>query len=387
MRKDFLVFGSPRIEEDEITEVVDSLRNAWLGTGPKVAKFEEMFRNYIGAEYAVAVHSCTAALHLSMIASGIGPGDEVITTPMTFAATANSILHTGGVPIFVDVTRETMTIDPEKVERAITPRTKAIIPVHFAGRPCNIDALTAIAEKYSLKIIHDAAHAIETEWRGKKIGSFNDLTAYSFYSTKNVVTGEGGMVTTNNKELAEKIKIFALHGMTKDAWKRFSDSGYKHYEIVYPGFKYNMMDLQAALGIRQLPKVEKYSVRRKEIWDRYNLAFQNLPVMRPSPEHVNTRHAYHLYTLILDTDALTITRDEFMNLMFKQNIGTGVHYTALHLHPYYVERFGFKRGDFPNAEFIGDRTVSLPISAKLTDEDVDDVITAVRSIITSRIKK
>jgi dTDP-4-amino-4,6-dideoxygalactose transaminase len=387
MRKDFLIFGSPRIEEDEIQEVVDSLRTSWLGTGPKVAKFEEMFREYIGVNYAVAVHSCTAALHLSMIASGIGPGDEVITTPMTFAATANSIIHTGGVPVFVDVDRSTMTIDPAKIEQAITAKTKAIIPVHFAGRACDIDAINTIAQKYSIKIIHDAAHAIETEWNGKKIGSFNHMTAYSFYSTKNVVTGEGGMVTTNDKGIAEKIKVFALHGMTKDAWKRFSDSGYKHYQIIYPGFKYNMMDLQAALGIHQLSKVEKYSVRRKKIWDRYNEAFKNLPVILPAPVSKNTRHAYHLYTLILKTEQLSITRDEFMNRMYQNNIGTGVHYTALHLHPYYVERFGFKQGDFPNAEYIGERTVSIPLSAKLTDEDVEDVIFAVQSILISNTKK
>jgi len=386
MRSSFLVFGSPRIEEDEIDEVVDSLRKAWLGTGPKVAKFENDFKEYVGAKHAVAVHSCTAALHLSMIASGIGQGDEVITTPMTFAATANSIIHTGGIPVFVDVDRDTMTIDAAQLESKITPKTKAIIPVHFAGRACRMDEIMKVAEKHHLKIINDAAHAIETEYRGKKMSAYGDLTAYSFYSTKNLATGEGGMVTTDNAELAEKIKIFGLHGMTKDAWKRFSDSGFKHYQIIYPGFKYNMMDLQAALGIHQLKKVERYSIRRKEIWERYNQAFASLPLILPAPVEVNTRHAFHLYTVMLDLSKVRITRDEFMNLLHQENIGTGVHYTALHLHPYYRERFGYKEGDFPHTEFIGDRTVSLPISAKLTDEDVDDVVAAVTTILQNNFK-
>ena len=383
MRKTFLIFGSPRIEEDEIREVVDSLRTSWLGTGPKVARFEEMFREYIGAQYAVAVHSCTAALHLSMIASGIGAGDEVITTPMTFAATANAIVHTGATPVFADINRSTLNIEPGEIEKKITSSTKAILPVHFAGRACDIASISDIASRSNLLVINDAAHAIETEYCGKKIGCYGAMTAYSFYATKNIVTGEGGMVVTDNHEMADRIKIFALHGMTKDAWKRFSDSGYKHYEVVYPGFKYNMMDLQAAIGIHQLKKIEIFSVRRREIWDRYNEAFKGLPVFLPSPAAPNTRHALHLYTLLLDIENLTITRDEFLDLMFRENIGTGVHYTALHLHPYYRERFGYAKGDFPNTEFVADRTVSIPLSAKLTDEDVDDVVGAVTQILES----
>ncbi|MDP1676907.1 MAG: DegT/DnrJ/EryC1/StrS family aminotransferase [Bacteroidota bacterium] len=381
MRSEFLIFGSPKIEEDEINEVVDSLRKCWLGTGPKVAQFENQFKEYVGAKHAVAVHSCTAALHLSMIASDIGPGDEVITTPMTFAATANSIIHTGGIPVFIDVNRDTMTIDVKQIEEKITTRTKAIIPVHFAGRACQMDEIIALANKYKLKIINDAAHAIETDYHGKKVSNYGNLTTYSFYSTKNLATGEGGMVTTDDGELAEKIKIYGLHGMTKDAWKRFSDTGYKHYEIIYPGFKYNMMDMQAALGIHQLEKIERYSICRKEIWDRYNEAFAELPLFLPAAVEPNTRHAFHLYTILLDLSKVKITRDEFMNLLHRENIGTGVHYTALHLHPYYKERFGYKKGDFPNTEFIGERTVSLPISAKLTDQDVEDVIGAVKNIL------
>ena len=385
MRNSFLVFGSPRIEEEEIQEVVHSLRTAWLGTGPKVAKFEEMFREYIGADYAVAVHSCTAALHLSMIVAGVKEGDEVITTPMTFCATTNSVIHTGATPVLADIDRNTLCISPGELKKKITSRTKAIIPVHFAGRACAMDEILSIANRANANVINDAAHSIETEYDGKKIGTLGSMTAYSFYATKNIVTGEGGMITTNDKDIADKLKIFALHGMTKDAWKRFSDSGYKHYEVVYPGFKYNMMDMQAAIGIHQLKRIEEYSERRKQIWETYMHAFSDLPVFLPSPIEKNTRHALHLFTLLLDIDNLKITRDDFMNLLHKENIGSGVHYTALHLHPYYRERFGYQRGDFPNTEFVADRTISIPLSAKLTNEDVDDVITAVRKILLSNI--
>jgi len=283
MRNSFLVFGSPRIEEEEIQEVVHSLRTAWLGTGPKVAKFEEMFREYIGADYAVAVHSCTAALHLSMIVAGVKEGDEVITTPMTFCATTNSVIHTGATPVLADIDRNTLCISPGELKKKITSRTKAIIPVHFAGRACAMDEILSIANRANANVINDAAHSIETEYDGKKIGTLGSMTAYSFYATKNIVTGEGGMITTNDKDIADKLKIFALHGMTKDAWKRFSDSGYKHYEVVYPGFKYNMMDMQAAIGIHQLKRIEEYSERRKQIWETYMHAFSDLPVFLPSP--------------------------------------------------------------------------------------------------------
>ena len=386
MRKSFLVFGSPRIEEDEILEVVDSLRSAWIGTGPKVTKFEELFRDYVGAKHAVAVHSCTAALHLSLIASDVKAGDEVITSPMTFAATANTIIHTGATPVFADIDLSTLNINPAEIRRKLTPSTKVILPVHFAGRACDMTSITAIASQAKAIIVNDAAHAIETEYHGKKICHFGAMTAYSFYATKNIVTGEGGMVVTDDKEIADKIKIYALHGMSKDAWKRFSDSGYKHYEIIYPGFKYNMMDLQAAIGLRQMPKIEAYSRRRKQIWETYNEAFKGLPVTIPAPQEPYTRHAHHLYILLLDLDHLTITRDQFLDLMFHENIGTGVHYTALHLHPYYRNRFGYQKGDYPNTEFVADRTVSLPLSAKLTDEDVEDVVKAVTGIITSHTR-
>ncbi len=381
MRKNFLIFGSPLIEQPEIDEVVASMKSGWLGTGPKVHKFEEMFKEYKGAKFAIALNSCTSALHLSMLAIGINPGDEVIVPAMTFAATANAVIHAGGRPVFADCDRKTMNIEPVDIEKKITKRTKAIIPVHFAGRPCDMDAVMSIARKYRLKVIEDSAHAIEAEYHGRKAGTFGDLGCFSFYVTKNIVTGEGGMIITDNEEYANKIKVLALHGMSKDAWKRFSDEGYKHYQVVYAGFKYNMMDIQAAIGIHQLPRIDKYWKRRQEIWNRYNEAFKDLPVFTSAPVEINIRHAYHLYTLLLDIDKLSLTRDQFLDKMTKQNIGVGVHYIALHLHPYYQKTYGYKKGDFPNSEWISDRTVSIPLSAKLTDEDVESVIETTQGIL------
>lgn len=381
VRKSFLIFGSPRIEEAEIREVVATLRSGWLSTGPKVVKFEEMFGKYIGAKYAMALNSCTAGLHLAMIVSGLGHGDEIITTPMTFAATANVITHIGAKPVFVDVDKRTMNIDPNLIEKKITTRTKAIVPVHFAGRPCDMDAILSIAKKHRLLVISDAAHAIEAEYKGQKVGSMGDMTIFSFYVTKNVCTGEGGMVTTDNKDWAEKVQMYGLHGMSKGAWHRYSDKGFKHYQVVFPGYKYNMMDIQASLGIHQLKRVGKYHKIREKIWKKYDRAFQGLPMIIPEPAEKDTVHARHLYTPLLDIDKTRISRDTFQQALHNENIGTGIHFVALHLHPYYANTFGFKRGDFPHAEFISDRTISLPLSAKLTEADTDDVICAVKKVI------
>jgi dTDP-4-amino-4,6-dideoxygalactose transaminase len=380
MREKYLVFGAPQVEQPEIDEVVDTLKSGWLGTGPKVAKFEDMFKQYVGAKYAMAVSSCTAGLHLSMIAAGLGPGDEVITTPMTFCATINSIIHTGATPILVDCERDSQLIDPNLVENAITPHTKAIVPIHLCGRPCNMHAIMDIARRHKLIIVEDAAHAIETIYRGKKIGTIGDLTAFSFYVTKNVITGEGGMVTTDNPEFADKIKIYALHGMSRDAWKRFSDDGYKHYQVIFPGYKYNMMDLQAAIGLHQLERVEINQQRRNEIWQRYNKTFANLPIGLPTPDEPDTVHAHHLYTLMIDKEHSGLTRDEFMMKLHHMNIGTGVHYIGVHLQPYYRERFGYTEEEFPNATWISERTVSIPLSAKLSDFDIQDILDAICSI-------
>jgi dTDP-4-amino-4,6-dideoxygalactose transaminase len=315
-----------------------------------------------------------------MVVSGIGPGDEVITTPMTFCATANSVIHTGARPVFVDVERDTFNIDPDLIERAITPRTKAIVPVHFAGRPCRMDRIEAIARRHGLLLIEDAAHAIEASHHGRKIGTIGDLTCFSFYVTKNVVTAEGGMVTTDNADLAAKIKMYALHGMSKDAWKRFSDDGFKHYQVIFPGFKYNMTDLQAALGIHQLGRIAQNAKRREEIWKRYDEAFSDLAVLRPAYVPEDVVHSRHLYTILVKTEEIGKTRDQVLNELIRLNIGTGVHYTALHLHPYYRQAFGHRESDFPNAEYIGERTLSLPLSSKLSGRDVEDVVAAVRGV-------
>jgi dTDP-4-amino-4,6-dideoxygalactose transaminase len=382
MSRPFLVFGAPLIEEAEIAEVVDSLRSGWLGTGPKVARFEDLFRRYTGAEHAIAISSCTAALHLCPIAAGIGPGSEVITTAMTFVATANAIVHAGAVPILTDCDRRTGLMDPERVEAAVTPRTRAIIPVHLYGRPC-ADGLMDIARRHDLVVIEDAAHAIEASYRGRKIGTIGHMTAFSFYVTKNMTTGEGGMVTTASPSLAESIRRHALHGLSHDAWARFSDAGYRHYTATVAGFKYNMTDLQAALGIHQLGRIRANAVRRETIWARYDDAFASLPVERPAPVEADTVHGRHLYTILVDSERTAKSRDRVLDELVRLNIGTGVHYTALHLHPYYRETLGHRPGDFPNAERIGDRTMSLPLSAKLTDRDVEDVIAAVRQVVTS----
>jgi dTDP-4-amino-4,6-dideoxygalactose transaminase len=300
---------------------------------------------------------------------------------MTFAATANAVLHTGGTPVFADCERPTMNIDPMDIEARLTTRTKAIMPVHFAGRPCNMDAIMDIAESHDLKVVEDCAHAIEAEYHGRKAGTLGELGCFSFYVTKNVVTGEGGMVITDNEEYADKIRVLALHGMSKDAWMRFSDEGFKHYQVVYCGYKYNMTDMQAAIGIHQLPRVERYWEMRKEQWERYDRELSGLSVFLPALPEPETKHAYHLYTLLLDTDNLDITRDEFMDEMTRRNIGVGVHYIALHLHPYYQEALGYQKGDFPNAEWISERTVSIPLSPKLTVEKQDSVIAAIKEVL------
>lgn len=377
----FLTFGAPDIHQEEIDEVVASIKSGWIGTGPKVARFEEAFRDYKGAPNAAALHSCTAGLHLAMVASGVGEGDEVITTPLTFCASVNSIIHTGATPVLADVDPHTMNIDPARVAEKITPRTRAIMPVHFAGRACDMDALSALAKKHNLMIIEDCAHAIETEYHGRKAGLFGDFGCFSFYVTKNVITGEGGIVVAKDDELAARIKVLALHGMSKDAWKRFSDSGWVHYQVIEAGFKYNMMDIQAALGIHQLKRVEKNWKRREEIWKRYNDAFRDLPIGIPAGPEPDTRHAYHLYTIMVDEARCGIKRDDFLSAIQRHNIGVGVHYLSIPEHPFYQQNYAWKLDEYPHAVRVGRQTVSLPIGPKLSDDDVADVIEAVRRVI------
>lgn len=379
----FIVFGAPDIQSAEIEEVVASLESGWLGTGPKVARFEANFAAYKGVnnEQVAALNSCTAGLHVSMIAAGLSPGDEVITTAMTFCATVNAIIHSGATPVLADINADTLNIDPKSIEEKITPRTRAIIPVHFAGRPCDMDAIMAIAEKHQLVVIEDCAHAIETEWKGKKAGTFGDFGCFSFYVTKNVATGEGGMVLAKTAENIARIKILSLHGMTKDAWHRFGDEGYKHYRVVEAGYKYNMMDLQAAIGIHQLERVETNWIRRKEIWDTYQKELKFLPVGLPNDPVGNMRHAYHLYSLTIEESICGISRDAFIEAIGKRQIGVGVHYLSLAEHPFYQERLGWRVEEYPVAAKFGQNTVSLPLSAKLTDGDVVRIIEAVRDIL------
>ncbi|MDP2922791.1 MAG: DegT/DnrJ/EryC1/StrS family aminotransferase [Candidatus Omnitrophota bacterium] len=380
-RKKFLVFGQPKIGQAEISEVVRTLRSGWIGTGPKVAKFEEDFRRYKQAGYATAVSSGTAALHLSAMASGIGNGDEVITTALTFCATVNAIIHAQATPVLADVEPVTMNIDPGQIRKKITSKTKAILPVHLAGRPCRMDEILAIAKEYNLKIIEDCAHAIEANYKGKSTGTFGNFGCFSFYVTKNLVTAEGGMILTDKEDTANRIKILALHGMTKDAWGRFSDKGYKHYDVVERGFKYNMTDIQASLGIHQLKRLESNWRRRAKIWQKYNDAFFDLAVTVPAPVSPAMKHGYHLYTLLLEKEKCGICRDEFMQEMYERNIGTGVHYRSIPEYTYYQRAFGFKPEDYPVATRIGRQTVSLPLSAGLSDRDVEYVIWAVRDIL------
>lgn len=379
---EFLVFGAPQIADAEVEEIVATMRSSWLGTGPRVARFEDLFRERTGARHALAVNSCTAALHLAVLAAGIGPGDEVIVPALTFCATANAVIHTGATPVPADVDPVTMNLDPADVETRLSPRTRAIIPVHFAGRPCDMDALGALAARHGLVVIEDCAHAVETHWDGVAAGRHGDLGCFSFYATKNVTTGEGGMVITDRDDYAEVIKVRALHGMTRDAWRRFSDEGYRHYQVIFPGFKYNMMDLQAAIGIHQLARVEANWVRRQEIWDRYQRELPGLGLGLPAPAPGGrSRHAYHLFTILVDPDRVGIERDAFLDAMTAQGIGVGVHYLSLPEHPYYQQAYGWEAADVPNAARIGRQTVSIPLSPALSDADVGDVIEAIGRVV------
>ncbi|MEJ5209730.1 DegT/DnrJ/EryC1/StrS family aminotransferase [Denitratimonas sp. CY0512] len=376
----FLIFGSPLIEQAEIDEVLACMESSWLGTGPRVAKFESDFAAYnaLPATRVAALNSCTAALHVSMVAAGLEAGSEVITTPLTFCATANAIIHAGLTPVLADVDASTQCIDPAAIEAAITPRTSAILPVHFAGRPCDMDAIMAIANKHGLAVIEDCAHAIETEYHGRKAGTFGDFGCFSFYATKNITTGEGGMIVGRDEALIARARVLALHGMSKDAWHRFGDKGYKHYQVVECGFKYNMMDLQAAIGIHQLARVESSWQRREAIWRRYMDAFAGLPIGLPAPVEADARHAYHLFTLLIEEGRCGISRDAFLEAMNASRIGNGVHYLSLAEHPYYQQRFGWRPEQWPQAMRIGRATVSLPLSPKLSDADVGRVISATR---------
>jgi len=384
VRPDFLVFGHPLIGQEEIDEVVDTLRSGWIGFGPKCLRFEEGFAAYTRSEHALSVNSATAALHLALIGAGIGEGDEVVTTPLTFTATANVITHVGATPVFVDVDERTQNIDVSRVESAITPRTRAILPVHMCGWPCEMDALGDVAERHELTVIEDAAHASEAWYEGRKIGAISPYTAFSFYATKNLTTGEGGMLTLRDDVAHARLKALRLHGLDKDAWKRYSPGGFMPYETIEPGYKYNMTDLQASLGLHQLARLEANLRIRQSIWRSYDAAFAELEgVATPLPvDREGTRHARHLYTLRLVPGRLSCDRDQFIRALGAENVGSGIHFVPVHLHRWYRSHLGTGRGDFPVAEAIGDTTVSLPLSASMNADDVRDVIEAVRKVAT-----
>ncbi|MGH2916352.1 MAG: DegT/DnrJ/EryC1/StrS family aminotransferase [Solirubrobacteraceae bacterium] len=380
MRDEFLTFGSPVLGESEIAEVADSLRSGWIGTGPKVHRFEGMLTEYLRVAQVRCVSSCTAALILSMEVLGIGPGDEVLVPAMTFVASANAVEHAGATPVLVDCEPGTGLIDMAAAEAAITPRTTAVMPVHLAGRPVDMDRLGALADRHGLHVVEDAAHAIGAEWRGRRIGSFGHLTAFSFYVTKNVTTIEGGALATDSQELADEVERLALHGLSLGAWQRFSDPGFRHYEVVRPGYKYNMTDVQAAVGLAQLPQLDAWIDARARLWDRYDKLLSGLPLLTPPAPDPGTRHARHLYQVLVDPGA-PVTRDQLLDGLAERRIGAGVHYRAVHLHPYYRDRYGIAPADFPVATAISERTLSLPLSPKITEADQDDVVAALRELL------
>jgi dTDP-4-amino-4,6-dideoxygalactose transaminase len=380
---DFLPFALPDIDDNEINEVVDSLRSGWLTTGPKTKRFESDFVDFLGGNVqAVAVNSATAGLHLALEAIGVGPGDQVITTTYTFTATAEVIRYLGADPVLVDIDPDTFNIDPEKIKQAITPKTKAIIPVHFAGLACDMNAILQIAQKHNLKVIEDAAHAIPSTSDGQLIGSLqSDATVYSFYVTKTLATGEGGMVVTRRPEIAARCRVMRLHGISRDAFDRYSSRTPSwYYEVVAPGFKYNMSDIAASLGIHQLKKVYAFQKRRAEIAMIYNQAFAELPIIVPPQAPTGEMHAWHLYILRLKEGA-PIQRDHFIELMAEAGIGCSVHFIPLHLHPYWRDRYNYQPHDFPNSFETYQAAVSLPIYTRMTDADVERVVVTVRSIL------
>lgn len=381
VRSEPLVFGQPVFGQEAMDEVADTLRSGWIGTGPKVERFEALVAEYVGCEHAVAVSSCSAALHLGLLALGIGSGDEVITTPLTFVATVNAILHVGARPVLVDVDRATQNIDPDLVARAVSGRTRAIVPVHLAGRPCDMDALTKIAAENGLAILEDGAHAIGAEYRGVKVGAISDLTAFSFYATKNVSLGEGGMITTDRSDWAEFVRSASQHGLSVSPWERTSTAPATRAPATRMGFKYNMTDLHASLGLHQVARIDDWQALREEVWLQYDRGLEGLPLETPAAPEPDTVHARHLYPVLFDLDTIGHDRDWIRAALQSEGIGTGVHYNPVHRQPFHAARLGCTDSDLPNASAIGDRTVSLPLSPFLTEQDVSDVVNAVRKVV------
>ena len=379
-RREFLPFSPSLVGEEEIREVVDTLRSPWITTGPKTRRFEEEFSAFVRAPGALALNSCTAAMHTALACLGVGPGHEVVTTAMTFAATVNVIEHVGARPVLVDVEPDTLNINPELVAAAMTPRTRALLPVHFAGHPAERDTLEALARVGDIALIEDAAHALPASFRGHPIGSGPNPVAFSFYATKNLTTAEGGMLT-GSPDFLDDARVMALHGMSRDAWKRYDQGGSWRYEVVAPGFKYNMTDVAAAIGLWQLRKQERFHRRRVEIVEAYTLAFGAEEALEPPVRRPHVEHAWHLYVLRIRPELLRIGRDRFIDELTARNIGTSVHFIPVHLHPYYRKKYGYTPTDFPVAVSNFDRLISLPLHPGLTDQDVSDVIEAVLDVV------
>jgi dTDP-4-amino-4,6-dideoxygalactose transaminase len=391
----FIPYCQHTITNDEISEVVKTLKSNWLTSGPRVVEFERAFADYIGVNHAIAVNSCTAALHLVLSAYGIDEGDEVITTPMTFCATAEVVEYQRAKPIFVDIDPYTFNLDVERIEEKITSRTRAILPVHYGGIPCNMTRINRIAEKHDLFVLEDAAHAVGSEYGGKKIGNLGNPTAFSFYPTKNMTTAEGGVITTNDEELANRLKSLSLHGISKDAWKRYSDKGHWYYEVTQLGYKYNFTDLQAALGLHQLKKLDLFNKKREQLARTYFDELKDLPEIEMPGCYSDyfsalngraDKTCWHLFVIMLNTNRLSIDRAGFIEEMKKRGIGTSVHFIPLHLHPYYATKYGLKRGDFPTTESIYDRMVSIPLYPKLTSTQLHRVIKSIKGIINENRK-
>ncbi len=382
MRDSFLPFARPSLGEEEIQEVVETLRSGWITTGPKTEKFAAAFADHVGGRFAVPVSSATAGLHVALLALGVGPGDEVITTPMTFVATLNTIVHCGATPVLADIDAATLQVLVDQVEERLTKKTKAILPVHFVGQPVDLDPLLELASSRGIAVLEDAAHALGTEYKGRRIGSFPTTSVFSFHPNKNITTGEGGMVVTDDEGVFERASLLKFHGMDREAWKRFAKEGSPRYDVEVPGFKYNMMDLQAALGLWQLPRLEGFLNERRRLAARYDQALSELTgLILPQRVPYPARHAWHLYTPLVDIDRLTISRDQFMAELKSRNIGTGLHYTAAHEFTYYARTYRWSPEDFPEAHFVSERIVSLPLFPGLSDADQDDVIAAVADVL------
>jgi len=382
VRKTLLPYGRQWIDEEDIETVVQVLRSPWITTGPKIAEFEEAFAKLVGAKYAVAVSSGTAALHAAMYAIGIKPGDEVIVPAMTFAASANCVVFQGGTPVFVDVDPETLLIDPKQVKAKITPRTKAVIAVDYTGQPCDYDVLRSIADRHGLILVADACHALGATYKGRLVGSLADLNVFSFHPVKHITTGEGGMITTDNPDFAERMRIFRNHGITTD-YRQREKQGSWFYEMVDLGYNYRITDIQCALGLSQLNKLPGWVKRRQEIAQKYNAAFAEFPAIRPLKVRADVSHAYHLYVVRLDLSQLRATRAEIFTALRAEGIGVNVHYIPVHLHPFYRERFGTGPGLCPVAEAAYEEIITLPLFPRMSDNDVEDVITAVRKVVST----